>query len=531
MASADDPASRASRRSSRRTRTSGFSTRSSRHRLPARALRRVQRPLALSGAQNGRPAALPLAQAYVRDRSPRRVRPGARWPSSPSLPYDSPRRSARLSDRVDDPPGPPARSSSRPVRPARDAKVLARASEVLIAHDASTRGGGEGRLGRAARDVDRRPARFLPRRLPAGPQPGPGSRGAGIDASGSSSSTSGICGHTRISLSCWPPSARPTFPTRRSSWPARRLDDATEASREEAAAGDPRVDWLGFVPEDASGPLDAADAAVFARGDGGTSGSLILAISMGTAVVAAERPSYGALIGGEAAGWLFTRGDSTPSASHSRTRGALRPLAWREESRRARPRRAARLDRDRGQNRAFPRAGRSRVSRALVVHVVGARPNFMKVAPLYAALDGEESRAASRPHRPALRRVGQRSSSQAPAARAALQARGSAPGRTARRPRAHSRARAGFERGRARSRRRARRRELDAGAAIAAVKLQIPVATSKPGCGARPGDARGAQPAHDRPPLQLLLTHSDEADANLAAEGIPAERIAFVGNP
>jgi beta-1,4-mannosyltransferase len=77
-----------------------------------------------------------------------------------------------------------------------------------------------------------------------------------------------------------------------------------------AAARDPRlVPLLGFVPEERVSELfGAADAAVIARGDGGTSGSLILALSMGLPVVAARTPVYEQLLDGGAAGWLFEPG-------------------------------------------------------------------------------------------------------------------------------------------------------------------------------------------------------------------------------
>jgi glycosyltransferase involved in cell wall biosynthesis len=53
----------------------------------------------------------------------------------------------------------------------------------------------------------------------------------------------------------------------------------------------------------------ASDVAVFPRGDGWTSGSLILAMSMSTPIIAARRPAYSDLMDGEAAGWLFEPGD------------------------------------------------------------------------------------------------------------------------------------------------------------------------------------------------------------------------------
>jgi glycosyltransferase involved in cell wall biosynthesis len=77
------------------------------------------------------------------------------------------------------------------------------------------------------------------------------------------------------------------------------------------AERDPRVRArLGFVPDDEVAELfGACDAAVLPRGDGGTSGSLILALSLGVPVIAARTRSYVELTDGEASGWLFTPGD------------------------------------------------------------------------------------------------------------------------------------------------------------------------------------------------------------------------------
>jgi glycosyltransferase involved in cell wall biosynthesis len=84
--------------------------------------------------------------------------------------------------------------------------------------------------------------------------------------------------------------------------------DAVEAH----AAADPRIrPLLSFVPEERVSELfGAADAAVIARGDGGTSGSLILALSMGVPAVAARTVSYEDLLDGGAGGWLFEPGDT-----------------------------------------------------------------------------------------------------------------------------------------------------------------------------------------------------------------------------
>lgn len=88
-------------------------------------------------------------------------------------------------------------------------------------------------------------------------------------------------------------------------------DKAIAAEVEQAAETDRRVRaLLGFVPDDEVAELfEAADAGVFARGDGGTAGSLLLCLSLGRPVVAARRPAYQELLGDEAAGWLFTPGD------------------------------------------------------------------------------------------------------------------------------------------------------------------------------------------------------------------------------
>ena len=89
----------------------------------------------------------------------------------------------------------------------------------------------------------------------------------------------------------------------------------------------------------------ASDAAVCPRGDGWTSGSLILAMSMGIPVVAARRRAYVELMDGENAGWLFEPGDvssltaclSTAASNpeQARHKGALalslaRQMSWKQ---------------------------------------------------------------------------------------------------------------------------------------------------------------------------------------------------------
>jgi beta-1,4-mannosyltransferase len=76
---------------------------------------------------------------------------------------------------------------------------------------------------------------------------------------------------------------------------------------QEAAAADPRIrPVLDFVPDERVGELfGACDAAVLPRGDGGTSGALVLALSLGLPVVAAATPTYAELTDSGRAGWLF----------------------------------------------------------------------------------------------------------------------------------------------------------------------------------------------------------------------------------
>ena len=191
------------------------------------------------------------------------------------------------------------------------AKMLARASRVLIAHDAATAASARAELGRAARDVTV---------VPHGSYLGVYEPGRGRDEV---RAELGIDDDRFVFLHLGDMRAYKDLALLIGAFRSTDLPDATlvvagtpadrdtEAILREAAAGDPRIVLrFGFVPEEGVAELyDAADAAVVARGDGGTSGSLILALSMGKAVVVADRPSYRSLIGVDAAGWLFAPGD------------------------------------------------------------------------------------------------------------------------------------------------------------------------------------------------------------------------------
>jgi glycosyltransferase involved in cell wall biosynthesis len=96
-----------------------------------------------------------------------------------------------------------------------------------------------------------------------------------------------------------------------------------------AADGDPRIRLrLEFVPENQVTELhEACDAAVLARSDGWTSGSIILAMSEGMPVLAARRGPYEALLGGGAAGWLYEPGNATSLAATMAQAAAEREIA------------------------------------------------------------------------------------------------------------------------------------------------------------------------------------------------------------
>jgi UDP-N-acetylglucosamine 2-epimerase (non-hydrolysing) len=173
------------------------------------------------------------------------------------------------------------------------------------------------------------------------------------------------------------------------------------------------------------------------------------------------------------------------------------------------------------------------LTRKLVVHVVGARPNYMKVAPLYAELE----RRATVEQR--LVHTGQHydpsvsdvffSELPLPDPHVRLEVRSGSHGAQT------ARALEGLEQvfvdlepdlvvvpGDVNS---------TLAAAVAAVKLNIPVCHLE--AGLRSFDW-GMPEEHNRKLTDhvssLLLTHSEEANVNLAREGIPVERIAFVGN-
>ena len=128
-------------------------------------------------------------------------------------------------------------------------------------------------------------------------------------------------------------------------------EPAARAVRE-AAARDARVKpVLEFIPDDRVSELFAAsDAAICPRQDGGTSGALMLALSMGVPGIVAAVPSYEEITAGEAAAWLYTphdlhsvsaaleRAASDPGQAATRGAAGLRlvePFSWENMGRRS----------------------------------------------------------------------------------------------------------------------------------------------------------------------------------------------------
>jgi beta-1,4-mannosyltransferase len=210
--------------------------------------------------------------------------------------------------------------------------ILARAAQVLVANDEATAAAAERRFGR-------RPA-IVPHGSYIGVYP-PGRSRDEVRAElgvGPGDVVFLSLGHLRrykgldLLLDAFGSTAA-TLPGARLVVAGMPLAGTESAAIAAAAAADERiVPLLGFVPDAEIAELfGAADAAVFARSDGGTSGALILALSHGVPVVAAELPAYVELLAGTEAGWVFAPGDRAGLAA-ALARAAAEPL----ETRRAR---------------------------------------------------------------------------------------------------------------------------------------------------------------------------------------------------
>jgi beta-1,4-mannosyltransferase len=121
-------------------------------------------------------------------------------------------------------------------------------------------------------------------------------------------------------------------------------EPSADAVRAAAAADDRIKPVLEFIPDERVTELyGAADAAVCPRQDGGTSGALVLALTLGVPVLAADHPTYTDVTGRDAAAWLFTpegeasvtaafeaasRHPETAAAKGTAGRRLVAPLSW-----------------------------------------------------------------------------------------------------------------------------------------------------------------------------------------------------------
>lgn len=196
-------------------------------------------------------------------------------------------------------------------------RLLARAAHVLIAHDRGTVRRAEAILGVRADTID-----IVPHASYIGVYPSGRSREA-VRAELRLSHTAFVflCfGHVRaykdldLLLSAFTSLSRPDVALVIAGLP---FDAASADAVRRAGEKDTRIrPLLEFVPDERVAELfDACDASVLTRGDGGTSGALVLALSMGVPVVVADLADYTELTGGDDAAWLFRNGDESSLAA------------------------------------------------------------------------------------------------------------------------------------------------------------------------------------------------------------------------
>ncbi len=188
-------------------------------------------------------------------------------------------------------------------------RVLARFAAVLVAHDEATAALAGETLGKAARRVA-----VVPHGSYIGVYPPGRGRAAARDELGLDASRAALCfGELRaykdvdVLLDAFARVGAPAVLV----VAGHPKDADVAAAIGAAAARDSRIRFRpGFVPnEEVADLFTAADVAVVPRGDGGTSGTLILALSFGMPAVVADRPAYRELTADGEAGWLFVPDD------------------------------------------------------------------------------------------------------------------------------------------------------------------------------------------------------------------------------
>jgi glycosyltransferase involved in cell wall biosynthesis len=192
------------------------------------------------------------------------------------------------------------------------ARLLARLSHHLIAHDAATAEAARAELGVRSRSIE-----ILPHASYVGVYPSGRSRRSVREELGLGDdqfvflSFGNLRAYKRLDLllEAFQASSLP----RAALVVAGEASDPAEGERVLAAAGaDPRVrPLLGRVDDERVAELHAAsDVAVLTRSDSGTSGALVLALSLGVPVIAARTRIAEEQTGGGRAGWLFEPDDA-----------------------------------------------------------------------------------------------------------------------------------------------------------------------------------------------------------------------------
>jgi beta-1,4-mannosyltransferase len=188
------------------------------------------------------------------------------------------------------------------------ARLLALASHVLIAHDASTAEQARRELGRAAETIAVVPHSSFDGAYPAGRGREQVRADLGIPPDafvflvfGHVSAYKQVGWFVEAFCEAAPANAFMVVA-------GLVMDEPSAAAVRAAAKRDHRIrPLLEFIGDERVAELHgAADVAICPRQDGGTSGVLVLALTMGVAAVAARAPAYEQITEGERAAWLFT---------------------------------------------------------------------------------------------------------------------------------------------------------------------------------------------------------------------------------
>jgi beta-1,4-mannosyltransferase len=192
------------------------------------------------------------------------------------------------------------------------ARILAAASHALLVHDETTEASARAELGSSARKLRRVVHGSYVGAYPAGRPPGEVRAALGL---GPHTVVFLAFGHLRgykdldVLLDGFAACEAADVALVVAGLPVNGPHGQLVAAR--AAADERIVPLLGFVADEGVAELfGAADVAVQSRGDGGTSGALILALSFGVPAVVADTPTYLDLIGRGKAGWTFRPGDA-----------------------------------------------------------------------------------------------------------------------------------------------------------------------------------------------------------------------------